>query len=577
MFINGSPLNSLPLAGTAGASGADPVPVVVGPSVVWAARVMLGGDDVTAQITGQVRIERQESSAAIAEFSVWLPPEPVDVASWTGRSVEIFYRELVEGTWIEERRFSGWLEQPAFDPRNRIVSCEATDRLQDLIEAMEITQIDALIGGRWSDDVYDAVEGRSRWDYAQERLGSFPAALDRSVDGTLRVTAWRSVAPTWVFGAGTTVDSSLSFDPAKLKDRVNRIELSIDYRYSRLRQRNQSWSWQHPDIDGISLDNSFCLWRHNTTELPDVSMVVDAVDSSGYKVLSGAEYLRVPLSGVYCDPPAGWTNEYPDLLLAAGVVGGMRWAQPVTEQYRLTVKAPTSIAQAGEVLRRDGTAFETETDRASEWEGSTFVSIDEDAVQDDLNDWVIEERDDDRLSASVLCQVAAASTSILAAHRENHVTWQAPTSVTLGIDLVHTLRIEDRCRAQGKLFSIIDEWDLEGQTALTTLTIAVSRGGGGSSSPLQMPSPPNTQPTGFGGGSHSLPTQLRGRGLMDYDDELDGFSGNYDEVDIGTPIEAFPRRFQVTAPEVPAEHRDEITGERQAVFDIAIPDDLLEL
>lgn len=576
MLINSGPLNSLPLTGAGGSGSSEPVVVVVAPSVVWAARVMLGGEDVTAQITGQIRIERQESSAAIAEFAVWLPPEPIDVAAWTGRAVEIFYRELVGGVWIEEQRFSGWLEQPAFDPRNRIVSCEATDRLQDLVESMDVEQIDALVGGRWSTDVYDAVDGRSRWDYAQERLSSFPASLDRSVAGALRITPWLSKAPAWTFGPGTTVDGSLAYDPAKLTDRINKIELSIDYRYSRLRQRNQSWGWQHPDIEGISLDSSFCLWRHNTTELPDVAMMESAVESSGYKMLTGANYLRVPLTGVYCDPPAGWQNDYPDLLLAADFVGGMRWSQPVTEQYRLTVIAPASVAQAGEVLRRDGTAIESEIDRASNWESSTFTSIDGDAHQDALGDWVIEERDDARLSDSVLCQVAVAATSILSAHRENHVTWQAPTSVTMGMDLVHTLRIEDRCRAQGKLFSLVDEWDLEGQVALTTLTVAVSRGGG-TGSPLVMPSPPATQPGGSGGGAHSLPTQLRGRGLMTYDDEMDGFSGNYDEVDVGTPTESFPRRFQVTAPEVPAEHRDEITGERQATFNVAIPDDLLEL
>ena len=33
----------------------------------------------------------------------------------------------------------------------------------------------------------------------------------------------------------------------------------------------------------------------------------------------------------------------------------------------------------------------------------------------------------------------------------------------------------------------------------------------------------------------------------------------------------------VTAPEVPAEHRDEFTAERTATYRVAVPDDLLEL
>lgn len=578
MLINGGPLNSLPLNGGAyAAGGAEPVPVPLPLSMVWAARVMLGAEDVTSQLTGSIRIEREEGAAAIAEFGVWLPPAPADVIGWTGRSVDIYYRELRDGAWIEEHRFSGWLEQPSFDPRNRIVSCEATDRLQDLVEAMSIEAIDALAGGRWSADVYEPADGRSRWDYAQERLSSIPSSLDRAVDGSLRITPWAAGAPGWTFGPGSTVDQSLSVEPAKLKDRINKVELSIGYRFSRLRERHQAWQWSHPDIAGTSLDNSFCIWRHNTTELPDVDMVTEACSSAGYRLLAGAGFLRVPETGVYCDPPAGWTNNYPDLLLAAGWSGGMRWVQPVTENYRLTVLAPASIAQAGEVLRRDGAAFESELERAQEWEGAEFTAADPEAEQDALGDWVVDLREDTRLADSVLCQLAVANTTILAAHRANRVSWQAPTSTTLGMDLVHTLRLGDRCRAEGKLFSLVDEWDFEGQTALTTLTLSVSRGGGDVADQLTVPAPPDTQLAGSPSGAITLATQLRGRGLMTYDDELDGFSGNYDAVEGGTPPEAFPRRFQVTAPEVPAEHRDEITGERTAEYRVVIPNDLLEL
>ncbi|MDF3932153.1 hypothetical protein [Pseudomonas citronellolis] len=574
-------LNGLPLNGAAlnalWRSGSTPVPVVPPVSLAWACRVRLGVDNVTAQLTGSVRIEREEGAAAIAEFSLFLPAAGVDVISWTGRAVEIYFQHLVGGAWVEELRFSGWLEQPTYDPRNRIVACEATDRLQDLIEGMDVADIDQLAGGLWTEDVFEPVDGRSRWDYAQERMGTVPGSLDRAVDGTLRVTGWAAQTPIKVFGAGSTVDQSLSVEMAKLSERVNRVELSISYRFSRLRERHQAFNWEHPEIQGWSTDNSFCLWRHESSEVPTTDMVEEALNSAGYKLLAGAEMLLLPPTGVYCTPPQAWINNYDNLLLAANVVGGMRWVQPVTETYTLTVEAPESVAAAGEVLRRDGASLESDLDRADDWESAEFTAPDADAAQDALEDWVVDLREAERLAASVRCQLATAATSILSAHRANRVSWQVPTSMALGIDLVHSLRLEDRCRAQGKVFSIIDEFSIDQQTALSTLTLAISRGGGAVSDPFELPAPPNTQPTGDVPQLVQLPNQIRGRGLMTYDETIDGFSGNYDNPDPGSPPDAFPRRYQVTAPEVPAEHRDEFTGERETTYRVAVPDDMLEL
>ncbi|MBD9675521.1 hypothetical protein IB274_02360 [Pseudomonas sp. PDM18] len=577
MLINGAALNTVALNTLGGGQGSAMEPVAVPQSVLWSCRVMLGTEDVTAKVAGKVRVEREEGAAAIAEFSLYLPDDGVDVVGWTGRSVEIFYLESRESGWIEEERFDGWLEQPSYDPRNRIVSCAATDRLQDLVEAMEIDAIDTVVGGTWTADVFEATEGRSRWDYATERLASVAGSLDRSVGGVLRVTPWKAQAPLKRFGPGSTIDGSLSVDLAKLSDRINQVEITFSYRFSRLRERHQAYNWQHPDIQGWSVDNSFCIWRGNSTELPTIEMVEEALNSAGYKLLSGAEFLTVPLSGVYCDPPQAWNNQFNNLLLAANVVGGMRWVQPITEKYVLTVEAPTSVAQAGPVLRRDGEALESELKRSEDWESAEFTDPEPDAVQDAIEDYLVDLREEDRLATAASCLLEGARVSILGAHRGNKVAWQVPTTMALGIDLVHTVLMEDRIQAQGKVFSLIDEFDLQGQTAISTITLAISRGGGTIDDPTTLPAPPASDVTGTIPALIQLPTQLRGRGQMTYDDTLDGFSGNYDELDIGTPTEEFPRRHQTTAPEVPAEHRDEFTAETAKTYRVAIPNDLLRL
>ncbi|RCH01439.1 hypothetical protein CSC36_6097 [Pseudomonas aeruginosa] len=45
------------------------------------------------------------------------------------------------------------------------VSC--TDQLQQRVEAMEIAAVDRPGRRAWSADVFEPVDGRSRWDYAR--------------------------------------------------------------------------------------------------------------------------------------------------------------------------------------------------------------------------------------------------------------------------------------------------------------------------------------------------------------------------------------------------------------------------
>lgn len=64
-----------------------------------------------------------------------------------------------------------------------------------------------------------------------------------------------------------------------------------------------------------------------------------------------------------------------------------------------------------------------------------------------------------------------------------------------------------------------------------------------------------------------------------YDEEADGFSGNWTEndLDINPSLELFPRRFVVTSPEIPANYRDEHAPEIAATYRVAVPDDVLEM
>lgn len=561
MLLNGGPLNSAPLNG-AGAASAAPEPeyVVAGISFLWRLRVVVGGVDMSAQLTGGADVDREEGAAGVAGFQLYLPAGPVVPGEWVGRTVTIDYISTKDGVTTEARRFTGRIAgPPQWDSNNRILSCECSDQLQQRVEALSIAEIDALTGGQWSADVFDPVEGRSRWDYAQERMSTRTASLDCSPTGELRVTSWYATAPHFAFGYNTTIDESLRVEWPDLSRLVNTVAIEADYRYMRLRQQNEAFSW---------IGGGFCGWYFSDTkELPTSAMVREAVESAGANLMDGYSWdLLWPSHPDPCLIGVPWINNFvgEELLLGATFTIGRRWAQSVTERYALSVQVPTSISVAGEVIERLGSAFEVESVAAETWADTPFT--------DGFSSHT-DERDDARRVLFLQVQLLQAVATVVQAHRGTVLTWQVPTSMVMGIDLVHTILFEDQgARAIGKVVRVAD--DFAEAVATTTLSIKVMRGGGDVTDPLTPPAsvdepqpPPIPTPI-------NLPTQLGKRpSSPPYDAALPGFAGNYS---FGTG-EEYPRRFDIDAAEIPAERRDELPVPIEATYQVAIPNDLLEL
>lgn len=573
MQFNGSPLNGLPLNALAVAV-AETVPIVKGFAFRWRLAVVVDGEDVSSRLTGTVTVDRERGAAGVAELVLQLLPGPVVPSDWIGRTVTIVYTSTAQGVTTLSLRFTGRIVKTDWDSLNRMLSCQCSDQLQQRVEAMEISAIDSLTGGYWSPDVFEAVEGRSRWDYALERMGTIPASLDSAPDGTLRVSSWYAAAqPDFVFGPDTTVYQSIQVSYAELTNLTNTVKIEADYRFARLWQWNIHYSWIHPDMGGSAGETGFCLWRQDDTELPDVDMVVSATESSGQTLLN-ASYQRLPPTGVYCDPPQAWINTYTDLILAAGWTGARRWNQPVTLQYRLNVVAEASVAAAGEVIGRERIALEVETDASNAWESDEITGGD--TGQTDVID-------EARRVSAMVCILNQSATTVISAHTQTEVSWDVPTSMVMDVDLTHTLRLEDQgVGAQARCSRVNDSFDMASGLAITTLSISVMRGGGTVSDPLTAPafvpySPEDGDPETL---DKVLPTQLGGRNESPiYDEEKLGFSGNYTEndLDINPDLELFPRRLDLEAPEIAEPLRDEKTIEVPVSYRVAIPNDWLEL
>lgn len=568
-MLNALPLNAVPLNGLASAA-AEPEYIVRGQSFVWALRVLVGGVNLTAQLTGTVTVDREEGAAGIAGFDLYIAPGAAVVPpDWKGRPVTIDYISTTQGATSESRRYTGQISIANWNPVSRLLSCECSDQLQQRVEGMSVAAIDALVGGYWSSDVFEPVEGRSHWDYALERLSTRPVSLDSSPAGELRVTSWYAVLPHFIYGPGTTLYQTVELQQSDLDESTNRVEIEFSYRYSRLWQLNERYVWKHPGTLGLDDIAGFCQWRTDPTELPQIGMVEDAASGNGQTLLNPDYYLLPLTLADPCGTGVGWTNIYDDLLLGVDWTGARRWVQTVTETYSLTLATAAGEVDATKIVQRSSATVNVESDLAEAWtEGP--ISGDGGAI---------DVASDARRDAAMTVALRMGQVEIIAAHREATVSWQVPTSLAMGVDLVHTLQVTDQgVNASGKCRRIVDSFDLGSGAALTTISIAIMRGGG-VSDPLTLPGRLGDGQIEEGEGNvlyAALPTQLGGRtGLPAYDEELDGFSGNYSQNNPNA--EQFPRRLIASAAEIPATQRDEQLLDAAVLYRVGIPNDLLEL
>lgn len=573
MLINGSPLNSGPLNGSSTAAPApEPVYVVRGAAFVWRVALRVDGVDLTHLLTGSLDVDREEGAAGVAGFSLLLPPGPVVPPDWTGKSVELDYisRDR-DGVVTTARLYTGALEMPSWDSVARILRCECSDQLQDRVEALSIEAINALLPGYWSADVFEPADGRSRWEYAQEQLSTLPASLDSAATGELRLTSWFASAPAFLFGPGTTLYKSVQTELQSRGAITNTVEIEASYRYSRLYQHNVQFGWTHPQTGGYTGVQAFCAWRPWTTELPSADMVASEVSGAGLTMIGRPGGTTLPPSMPNpCGDEVPWINTFGDLFLSVTATGGMRWAQSITERYRLTLTVGTPAVP---VIARESVSFELEDSRVDDWESSTPTG----------NSSLENLSDEGRRVSFLNCLLHGARTTLIDAHRGTTISWQTPTDMALGVDLVHTLLLDDKTKAAGKCRRIQHQLDLGSGRATTTLSVAVMRGNG-AGDPLTLPAPPDTSLPSIPGTGGTLATQLGGR-LNDpisgtpvpaYDEERLGFAGNWTAKD-DLSAEDFPRRFKVRSVEVDALYRDELTADVAATYRVAIPSDPLEM
>jgi hypothetical protein len=523
------------------------------PAHVWSLSVSVNG--AQQAVTGQVVVDAEEGSARVAHFSVYGPP-----AFGIGASVLID----IAATSGSGRLFTGEIDEPQYDPRQRVTTYQCSDPLKRRIDKLTREQIDLLTpGAAWSADVDNS--DSQGWDYFQQRMESTPASYELDAYGMGRLTAW-SAGAMWPT-ISKALDNSESIDLARADTLRNRIVISADYRWVRLAKRLQEFSW----VPWYSL----CEYLQQTLQYPLQSMIEQAADGTGWDVEDMATIHPPPSEFLLCNSEKiGWVispERRQQLVVRASLTLGKRFSRAMQAGYSITLEAPESITRHGVYMERSSASLAVDYDDST-WRDGTDDAPGS-AATDPNGDEVYDQGDDARFALWMQTVIAQARTQILSAHRQTTVQIDVPIAPDIGCH--HRVPIDiPAITSTGKLIQCVHTIDVDAGRAVTTLKQAISEGGGADGN-LSVPDSPDSAAIGTLSAPSQrvdLGTHIGGQQSSPlYDDSWDGYIGNATYPYPGSQI--YDVAFKIKAPELDNGLQDSADISESPSYQIGVPDD----
>ena len=578
----------------------------VSSSSFWTARVLLDGDDVSANLTGTLSVDNEEDAAAVCQFTLKPTLGLVDLTKWVGASVRVFFvkTDKDKNTLTEFLLFNGFVDVPTYDPQSRLTTFTCTDDLQKAFEASTLEQIDAVVGGFWSADVFN--EDADKWTYAQDRLSTIPYTMNYDVNRVIVKTPWAAKAtPDFTVNAAVVFDESLSVELGNSRGMVNQVDIAFDYQYDTFKEVSKSYYWtMRPGVAQAST-------VYGITPVTN-QMVLDAAESDDW-VLNDAPHFQ-PW------PPSGWydgvavVNADRNLVVGSSFRLSRRFSQYINEVTTHRLKAPKSIASLGKLLVTEEYNLVAEYSEEVGEFGGTVPKYG--SYEAELNTFFADEitdnepvnpsyvgtvnvpfsfseykntydstlvngvkvydfsasitlNDRDTLNATVEVVQNLHKSVILKSHRGNSVGFTSLIEPTLTRE--HTVRVDTpNVVAQGKVRQVTHTLDINAGSALSQVTLGVSRSTAVGITDVETPL------------DNVIPEPVEEEVVTDAYAPM--FLGNWIEADqyavkSGSGMEAFysETRFLVPTPGVDQESLDEVTLTSEKEFIIDIPDEELTL
>ncbi|SDO73048.1 hypothetical protein SAMN04487957_110150 [Halomonas shengliensis] len=385
---------------------------VRGPGATQPLRIYLDGQDITGRcLHSRVTINAGEGDNRTAELS-YLPPQGViDVPSFQGRVIEITREQGGQVVAL----FSGVVDEPVYQldqPRNIRLRC--SDLRSERLGREPQSRLQTLTGGLYSPIVQR--EDATGEEWVRELMRGVSGSLDYTGSGALRYSPWGTGTPAHSLQAGQIHYLSNSLQFSKRDQIVNRITARLEYRYY---QRNTFTHTVDLEMDRAEsgVGGTIGVLPAPGHTIPTKDALLSAIESvSGWRPMEVA-FKPIAADGWYKYSAAdtnktAWTvNPVVRELRAMGVDASLERyiSQPKRETYELTIEAPQSIAQYGEIDGRElRVSAETRVDPAVFEERGCVITADPDDRRADVN-----------LALQVLQRIAAKE--IRGAHRQNQV------------------------------------------------------------------------------------------------------------------------------------------------------------
>ena len=565
----------------------------------WAPYIELDGVDISSKLRGAINIDYEEDSSAIANFI--MVPNPlfdssvnIDIMSWMNKPVTIDIGIIVNDIEVDRvRRFTGIVSNAVYNPELSIIVFTCSNDIQGYFSQMDKEDIQALLGGYWSADVFES-ENITGWEHAQDIMSTQPRSVWLDRHRNLRIDDWAAKGTEhFNFTDNARFNNTLKLDRATRRDLINNIKLNADYKYYSLRQRDLQI--------GIDGDMLLCDFLFDQPIALTKGRVESAIENSDYVLQGEIQYKPFwPAQPVWCPNPYGpirqqfWVGaSSDDIVQSAYFKVSKRWGQTSVERHQINIGSSDSIEYSGKLTKERNTSVSSEYDFKYWEEQDEYTGPDENAVQNAIGDWVLSVDDDaddvGNRAAFDLAHITMTNyckTEILGSHRKNSITFEAPFHPI--VNLSHTVRVQaDNLVAKGKVRQVIDKFNIETGEAKTEIQVAISAHGGtglASDTPITNLDPVEaTEAESEYSKFLLLPFYIGGlKNSPPYDEEWAGFITNTSQVgmphaDKNNPaFNHYPNvEVALNFPEITGETVESLDLQNEVDIDVQVPEDLL--
>lgn len=433
----------------------------------WDVQLMVDGVDKSADLIAKMTIDAEIASARTADFSLLLSGV-VNPSEWTGRAVEINYLQNNSAVW---RRFSGIIERPEYDVSTKTLRCTCTDQLQYVVNGYSNQQLKNLISGYWDKNVFNA--DNIGWDYANDLLKTVNKSLHLDSNRQLIVSDLQNkISPDYVFNDDLILDNSLSVQLTQRNQLINRVDITFQSRYQRLFHKDNRFLWTHP--------RDICDEISNPVTFPTKNMVKQAVED-GNRYLANAAYTGLWPTGLYScgNGQSIFTNANANGISGFDIKSSFRWQQTVSEEIKVSVLSPLSIALDGsELVEKLSASSQFETTHPEWGTNEDIYQQEAGMVADGLGHSRKNDVDESEVDSAIETLIAQAITTIQQSHAKNVVLFDLPLSPY--IELGQTLKTDDAdVTSKGVVKRFVETYDFNAGTAITNVEVSISTGGSG--------------------------------------------------------------------------------------------------